>query len=171
LHAIALRVHACLAESHAIAAKGLGFVTTAPKQLEMGGFESPADEEAEIEAGYVWREQLWSALRSFVNGYIANGQKGYDAVAAALDKRWGPKGRSVSASKLRAALHDSERNNFRAEWLDWFAARDREVADLIARRVKPAKTAEDRIADLEAEVREALSHKLAEQVIRKARAR
>lgn len=143
------------------------------KQVELGGLEDPAEDEAEIEAGYIWREQLWSAMRSFVAGYIAGGQKGYDAAAAALDKRWGAKGkdRPVSASALRAALHDSERNNFRAEWLDWFAARDRDIADLMARRVKPTKTAEDRIADLEAEVREALSHKAAEQLFRKARGR
>ena len=141
------------------------------KQFELGGLEDPAEEQAEIEAGYVWREQLWSALRSFTASYMAGGLKGYDAVAAALDKRWGPKGRPVSASVLRAALNDVERNNLRAEWLDWFAARDRDIADLLARRVKPLKTAEERIADLEAELREELSHKRAEAVLRRARAR
>ena len=138
------------------------------RQLDIGGLD---DESDEIEAGYLWRESLWSAMRQFVAGYIANGQKGYDACAAALDRRWGPKGRPVSASQLRAALMDSERNNFRAEWLDWFAARDKDVADLLAHRVKPAKTDAERVADLENEIRDALSHKLAEQVIRKARAR
>jgi hypothetical protein len=113
------------------------------KQFEIGGLENPAEEELEIEAGYLWREQLWSALRVFVAGYVANGQKGYDACAAALDKRWGRKGRPVSASQLNAALKDSERNNFRAEWLDWFAARDRDVADLLAHRVKPKQTPEE----------------------------
>ena len=142
------------------------------KQVELGGLEDPAEDEAEIEAGYIWREQLWSAMRSFVAGYIAGGQKGYDAAAAALDKRWGAKGkdRPVSASMLRAALHDSERNNFRAEWLDWFAARDRDIADLMARRVKPVKTEAELRADLEAEIREEYP-KQAEKLIRKARAR
>jgi hypothetical protein len=142
-----------------------------PRQVSIGGLEDPDDDLAEIEAGYVWREQLWSAMRAFVSGYIANGQKGYDAAAAALDKRWGSKGRPVSASVLRAVLHDVERNNFRAEWLDWFAARDRDIADLLARRVKPVKTAEERLADLEAELREELSHKRAEAVLRRARGR
>jgi hypothetical protein len=143
------------------------------KQVELGGLEDEREEQAEIEAGYLWREQLWSAMRQFVAGYIdaRTGAKGYDGVAAALDRRWGPKGRPVSASALRSALHDVERNNFRAEWLDWFAARDADIADLLARRVKPAKTAEERLADLEAELREELSHKRAEAVLRKARAR
>ena len=143
----------------------------AAKQIAMGGLEDPADLDAEIEAGYVWREALWSAMRTFVAGYIANGAKGYDAVAAALDARWGAKGRPVSASTLRAALADSERNYFRLEWADWFAARDRDIADLLARRVKPAKTDAERLTDLEAEMREELSHKRVEQVLRRARAR
>lgn len=141
------------------------------KQIALGGLESQDEEDAEIEAGYIWREQLWSAMRQFVAGYIAGGMKGYDAVAAALDKRWGAKGRPVSASALRSALHDVERNNFRAEWLDWFACRSEDVAELMARRVKPIKTDKERLADLEAELREVLSHKQAEQVLRKARAR
>jgi hypothetical protein len=145
-------------------------VSAAPKQIVIGGLEDPAEDEAEIEAGYLWREQLWSVLRQFVAGYMAGGLRGYDAAAAALDKRWGAKGRPVSASALRAALHDHERNNLRAEWLDWFAARSPEIAELMARRVKPVKTAEERLADLEAEVRETYP-KHADSVIRKARAR
>lgn len=140
------------------------------KQISIGGLETETDDELEIEAGYVWREQLWSAMRSFVAGYIAGGQKGYDAAAAALDKRWGSRGRSVSASTLRAALADSERNYFRAEWLDWFAARDTDIANLVARRVKPTKTEAELRADLEAEIREEYP-KQAEKLIRRARAR
>lgn len=140
------------------------------RQIAIGGLEDAAEEQREIEAGYLWREQLWSAMRQFVDSYLANGQRGYDAAAAALDKRWGEKGRPVSASALRAALHDHERNNFRAEWLDWFAARSPEIADLMARRVKPVKTAEERLADLEAEIRETYP-KHANGVIQKARTR
>jgi hypothetical protein len=145
-------------------------VSTRPKQISIGGLEDPAEEQAEIEAGFIWREQLWSAMRSFIASYIAGGLKGYDAAAAALDKRWGEKGRPVSASLLRAALNDTERNYFRAEWLDWFAARSPDVAELMARRVKPVKTVEERLADLEAEIRETYP-KHADQVIRKARTR
>lgn len=140
-------------------------MVAALKQIAMVGLEDPAEELAEIEAGYLWREQMWSAMRSYCN------EHGYDKCAAALDRRWGGKGRPVSAAILRAALNDAERNNFRAEWLDYFAARSRDVAELMGRRVKPVKTAEERLADLEAELREELSHKRAEQVIRKARAR
>lgn len=141
------------------------------KQISIGGLETETDDELEIEAGYVWREQLWSAMRSFVAGYVTvTGQKGYDAAAAELDKRWGSKGRPVSASVLRAALHDVERNNFRAEWLDWFAARDTDIANLVARRVKPTKTEAELRADLEAEIREEYP-KQAEKLIRRARAR
>lgn len=136
-----------------------------PAQTALSGLEDPAEDEQEIEAGYIWREQLWSAMRAYAN------EHGYDACAAALDKRWGRKGRPVSASILRAALNDAERNNFRLEWADWFAARSKDVADMLGRRVKPAKTPEERLADLEAEVREVLSHQAAEKLLRKARAR
>lgn len=146
----------------------------AAKQIAMIGLEDPAEEEAEIEAGFVWREQLWSAMRRFCETYKAeerSGIKRYDAVAAELDRRWGRKGRPVSASVLKAALYDAERNNFRLEWVDWFARRDEDIARLIAQQVKPEKTPEQELEDLKAELREELSHKRAEQVLRRARAR
>jgi hypothetical protein len=146
-------------------------MVAAAKQVEIVGLEDPADEDAEIEAGYLWREQLWSAMRQFAASYIRAGLRGYDACAMELDRRWGPKGRPVSASVLRAALHDAERNNFRAEWLDWFAARSEDVAGILARRVKPKKTDAELLADIEAELRDELSHKSAERLLRKARAR
>lgn len=135
-----------------------------PKQTQIRGLED-ADESAEVEAGYIWREQLWSAMRAVTR------ELGYETCASALDRRWGEKGRPVSASLLRAALNDAERNYFRLEWTDWFARQSKDVADLLASRVKPKKTAEESLADLEAELRETLSHKAAEQVMRKARAR
>jgi len=146
-------------------------MVAASKQIALGGLQTQDEDESEIEAGYLWREQLWSTMRQFVSSYMAGGLKGYDAVAAELDRRWGAKGRPVSASALRSALHDVERNNFRAEWLDWFACRPEDVAGWMARRVKPAKGAKERLADLEAELREVLSHKQAEAVLRKARTR
>jgi hypothetical protein len=137
-------------------------VSAVAKQLQL----IDDDDAAEIEAGYVWREQLYAACRACVREL-----GGYEPAANALDKRWGPKGRAVSATLLRSALNDVERNNARMEWLDFFAARSRDVAELMGRRVKPVKTAEERLADLEAELREELSHKRAEAVLRKARAR
>jgi len=110
-------------------------------------------------------------MRAFVAGYLGtNGQRGYDAVAAELDRRWGPKGRPVSASILRSALQDVERNNFRLEWADWFAARDADIANLLARRVKPVKTAEEELADLKAEIYAEMPRR-ADALIRRARAR
>lgn len=141
------------------------------KQIELGGLETEAEDEAEIEADFLWREALWSAMRTFVAGYMAGGLKGYDACAAALDKRWGRKGRPVSASALRAALHDAERNNFRAEWLGWFSRRCPDVARLMAHQTKPDKTDRDHYEDLIAELREELSHRRVETIVRKARAR
>jgi hypothetical protein len=141
-----------------------------PKQIELGGLQDEADERAEIEAGYLWREQLWSAMRQFVAGYREGNLKGYDAAAAALDKRWGEKGRPVSASALRSALHDVERNSFRLEWVDWFAARDPDIANLVARRVKPIKTPEQELEDLRAELMAELPRQ-ADKIIRRARAR
>ena len=141
------------------------------KQTAIGGLHSDEELEAEVEAGYVWREQLWSAMRQFVAGYIANGLKGYDAVAHELNARWERKGRGVTSGVLRAALLDNERNNFRLEWVDWFAARDRDIADLLGRRVKPMKTAEQMLDDVIAEMRDEMSHKRVEAVLRKARTR
>ena len=142
-------------------------------QVVMGGLETDEEEAAEIEAGRIWRDALYLAIKTFIAGYMANGQKGYVACAAALNARWGSKeeGRHVTDALLRATLKDSERNYFRAEWLDWFACRSSEVAEIMARRVKPVKTTEDELRNLEAEVREVVSHRTAEQIFRRARAR
>lgn len=146
-------------------------MAAALKQVPMSGLEDPAEENAEIEAGYIWREQMWSRMRAFVSQYSAGQLRGYDAAAAELDRRWGAKGRPVSASILRAALADAERNNFRLEWVDWFAARDQQIAELLGRRVKPEKTDAEMLADVLAELREELTHKRIETVMRRARAR
>jgi hypothetical protein len=140
-------------------------------QPALGDFQTDKEEQAEIEAGRIWRVQLWSAMRTFASTYIGtNGLKGLAACAAALDKRWGEDGRPVSESTLGAALRDSERNYFRLEWADWFAARSPEIAELLARRIKPVKTPEQELEDLKAELRSELP-KRADAVIRNARAR
>lgn len=125
-----------------------------------------SDEDLEIEADYIWREALYSAARAVVREI-----GGYEVVANALDKRWGPKGRPVSATLLRSSLNDVERNNARVEWFAYLGRRSPDVAVLMARQIKPVKTAEERLADLEAEIRDELSHKSAERVLRRARAR
>jgi len=143
------------------------------KQIVMGGLEDPQEVEERLKAHRVWRAQLWGALRVFVAGYSVGtglGQKGYNACAAELDRIWGPEGRPVSASQLRAALEDSERNNFRLEWIDWFAAMDSDIAAIMAHRARGPKSDKEELEDLRAEVRETYP-KHSEQVIRRARAR
>lgn len=145
-------------------------MVAAAKQAVIGGLDTEDDETREIEAAGVWREQLWSAMRSFVETYVdTNGLKKHDGCAFRMNKIWERKGRPVTAGALRNALEDANRNNFRLEWVDWFAARSPEVAELVARRVKPAKTKDDYIAALESVIRERLSHKEAEKWLRDAR--
>ncbi len=143
------------------------------KQVEIGGLDTDRDRAIEKETAYVWREQLWSAMRSFVECYIDadNGLKKHDGCAYRLNEQWESKGRPVSPGALKNALEDQSRNNFRLEWAFWFGSQSAEVAALLARHVRPAKTAEERLADLEAELREELSHKRAEAVMRRARTR
>lgn len=140
-------------------------MAVAAKQMGLVGIDED-EEAAEIEAENLWREELFAACRQ-----CARDLGGYEVTAAALDRRWGPKGRPVSASLLRAALNDAERNYFRGEWLAFFKSKSEDVAKILAAGVKPKKTPEELLSDLEAELREELSHKRVEQIIRKARAR
>lgn len=143
------------------------------KQVEIGGLGSERDELLSIKAGKIWRTELWSALKLFVLGYIdaETGLKGYDGCAYRLNLRWGEEGRHVTAGSLRAALETSERNNFRLEWSYWFAEQSNEIAVLLARQVKPQKTADQKLADTDDEIRETLSHKQAEALFRRRDAR
>lgn len=146
------------------------------KQVAIGGLDTEADEVAEIEATRVWRAELWSAMRMFVETYIdSSGLKKYDGCAHRLNKIREDEGRPVTAGALKNALAadpaSANRNNFRLEWAYWFAARCPDIAALLARHVRPKKTGDERAADIEAEVRETLSHKEAEKLFRRARAR
>jgi hypothetical protein len=143
------------------------------KQASFGGLDNDQQRIADTEASYTWREQLWSAMRLFVETYvdIENGLKKYDGCAFRLNKIWEDKGRPVTAGALKQALTDSDRNNFRLEWADWFASQDVDVATLLARRVKAAQTKDEYIAALETEIRDTLSHRQAEALLRRARSR
>lgn len=95
---------------------------------------------------------------------------GYDRCAAELDAEWGPEGRGVSATFLRAALQDQERSNFRHEWIYWFAEQSEVVADLLLEaggRGKPKKTPEEELRDLKELMRRELGQ-TANKLIRKA---
>lgn len=142
-------------------------------QTVIGGLESEKEETDEIEAEYVMREELFSALRRFTAGYLCGSLKSYDAVAHQLNKRWEPHGRPVTAGPLRASLSptNAERNNFRAEWLFWFMENCAEVAEIMARKVKPEKTDRQLLEDLLEELVEDLSHKRIAAAVRRARTR
>lgn len=144
----------------------------APKQVEIGGLDTERDRKLETEACYVWREQLWSAMRSFVESYIDADchLKKHDGVAYRLNQIWESKGRPVTAGALKNALEDANRNNFRLEWAYWFATQDEEIARLLGCKVKPKKTAEDRCNDWERVIRARYSHKEAEKMIREVNA-
>jgi hypothetical protein len=143
------------------------------KQASFGGLDTENARAQAVEAARVWREQLWSAMRSFVGTYIdvENGLTKHDGCAFRLNQEWEDKGRPVTGGALKQALADAERNNFRAEWLFWFASECEEVAELMARKAKPPKTDAQYAKDLEDGIRANLSHKLAEKVIREARAK
>jgi len=142
------------------------------KQVSIGGLDTDKAEAQATEAARNWRGQLWSAMRSFVETYVdANGLKKYDGCAFRLNEQWEEMGRPVTPGALKQALLDAERNNFRAEWLFWFASECEEVAELMARKAKPPKTDAQYAKDLEDGIRANLAHKLAEKVIREARAK
>lgn len=144
-----------------------------PKQASFGGMATESAVVKQTGGAHVWREELWAAIKSFVETYIdaENGLKKYDGCAYRLNQQWEEKGRPVTGGALKQALHDADRNNFRAEWLFWFACESEEVAEIMARKSKPAKTAEQYAKDLEDTIRSYLSHKQAERCIREARAK
>jgi hypothetical protein len=135
-------------------------------QLAIVGLEDPADIERDGDDQALLFEALVGACRAVAR------ELGYDACAAALDAIWGERGRPVSAAVMRAALNGTERNYFRVEWAIWFARRSEHVADILleiaGRGSRPRKTAEQELEDLKALLRDELSHKRAEQLIRKA---
>lgn len=141
-------------------------------QTVMGGLETPEEEAAAVEAEILVREELFSAIRTFINGFISGGQKGYVAVANILNKRWEPHGRPVTEGVLRSSLSPSgERNYFRAEWLFWFQDNSAEVAEIMARKSKPDKTDRQLLEDFIDELAEDLSHKRIQAALRRARAK
>lgn len=99
---------------------------------------------------------------------------GYDKAANALDAIWGPLGRQVSASFLRATLDPKSsetRSYFRGEWLIWFAQQSAEVRDLMMGVASDApKDPADELIDAEDVVREELG-KVGDALIRKWKAR
>lgn len=139
------------------------------KQVSIGGLDSKSEEDESIKASKGWRKELWLALWYFAEGYVCaeTGLKKYDGCAYHLNKRWEDEGRPVTGGALKNAIKDENRNNFRLEWAFWFAEQSAEIAELLARKVKPKKTAEQRLADTDDEIRATLSHKQAEAFFRR----
>ncbi len=126
--------------------------------------EDPIEVAARDDAARVLRSQLMAACRQVALTL------GYDECAAELDRCWGADGRPVSATFLRAALHDTERSHMRLEWFIWFAQQSEIVADLaleIGGRGKPKKTADEELRDLKDVMRRELGV-TANKLIRKA---
>lgn len=99
-------------------------------------------------------------------------ERSVKVVAAALDEIWGPLGHAVSASTLSNALRDHERNYWRSEWDSWFCDESEEFREVVAEmcgRGKTKRTPQEQLEDMERLVRDALSPKSAEALIRKAK--
>ena len=126
--------------------------------------EDPVEIAAGDDRQRVLRGQLMAACRQVALTL------GYDRAAAELDRIWGHEGRPVSATFLRAALHDTERSHMRMEWLIWFAQQSEVVADIVLEmggRGKPKKTPEEELRDLKELMRRELGQ-TANKLIRKA---
>ena len=130
-----------------------------------------AAEQLELELPEVYRHRLFldrklAAARKVV------AEQSIKVVADALDQIWGPIGHPVSASTLSNALRDHERSYWRSEWDSWFCDESEEFREVVAEMVgrgKVKKSAEEIAEDYERLVRDALSPKNAEVLIRKAK--
>lgn len=99
----------------------------------------------------------------------------YERVAEELERIWGDLGRHVSSGVLKQTLAPgNERNYFRFEWCIWFARQSDSCAEILKEIIghgQPKKSPEEELRDLQTELRAELSHKRAEQLIRRARGR
>ena len=130
-----------------------------------------AVEQLELELPEVYRHRLFldrklAAARKVV------AERSIKVVADALDQIWGPIGHPVSASTLSNALRDHERSYWRSEWDSWFCDESEEFREVVAEMIgrgKVKKPPEEINEDYERLVRDALSPKNAEVLIRKAK--
>lgn len=140
-------------------------MVTSKPQLGLVGLDDPAELARDADDQALVFEGLLAACRACARLLTV------EVCARELDRIWGDRGRPVSAAVLRAALNGTERNYFRLEWAIWFARQSEDVAELLLEIVgqgKPKKTPEEELADLKKLVRDELSHKRAEALIRKA---
>ncbi len=135
-----------------------------PQQLAISLPPTEAEIDAEADRQTSLRDDVVMACRGVARELT------YETCANALDAIWARHGRGVSASALRSALTDTERNHFRFEWVIWFAAQSEHVADLlneIAGKGRPKKKPEDELRDLKELMRRRLGD-VAKEIIRKA---
>lgn len=132
---------------------------------------SALPEQLEIPLSDVYRHRLLMARKMDAARRLC-AERSVKVVAAALDEIWGPIGHQVSASTLSNALRDHERNYWRSEWDSWFCDQDdefREICAEMAGRAKPKRSEKDINEEYERLVRDVLSPRQAEQLIRKAK--
>jgi hypothetical protein len=88
----------------------------------------PGQQELQIIEHARWRAY---AERQRTAQQVVVASMGYEAVANELDAIFGPAGHGVSASLLRNALNDLNRNYDRGEWIPWFAAKSDTIVQVI----------------------------------------
>lgn len=130
----------------------------------------PVAEQLEMQLPEVYRHRLLMD-RKLAAARILVDIKTLKVVASELDQIWGPLGHPVSASTLGNALRDHERSYWRSEWDSYFCDQSEEFREVCADMIglgKRKRTTEEVLAEMKELVRDALSPKLATQLIRKA---
>lgn len=130
-----------------------------------------AAEQLELELPEVYRHRLLMD-RKLAAARKVCAERSVKVVADALDQICGPLGHTVSASTLSNALRDHERNYWRSEWDSWFCDESEEFREVVAEmcgRGKSKRTEREVNEEYERLVRDQLSPKMAEALIRKAK--
>ena len=132
---------------------------------------SAVAEQLELALPEVYRHRLFMD-RKLAAARKLCAERSVKVVADALDQIWGPLGHAVSASTLSNAMRDHERNYWRSEWDSWFCDESEEFREVVAEMIgrgKAKRSPAEMIEDFERLVRDALSPKNADALIRKAR--
>lgn len=127
-----------------------------PMQLELGL--------PQVYKHRLWMDQKLAAAKKLI------AERGLKTVADELDQIWGPLGHPVSASTLSNAVRDHDRSYWRSEWDSWFCEQSEEFNEVVIEmtgRGKSQRTPEEKNEWFERLIREALSPKNAEALIRK----
>lgn len=130
-----------------------------------------AAEQLELALPEVYRHRLFMD-RKLAAARRLCAERSVKVVADALDQIWGPLGHPVSASTLSNAMRDHERNYWRSEWDSWFCDESDEFKEVVAEMIgkgKAKRSEKEQLEEFDRLVRDALSPKNAEALIRKAK--